>query len=467
MPEAKKSNNVLQFAIIFIGLYIGINILFGKIFPTQEQTQQMPGPVLTAGSSFTIGTHPVLTLLNRPADSRSMGIEGWFQAKWCSMQRMVTGTPSAHECATKAVVSTGTSLTLESRCPEPPVDVFAVENPGTSSEKIMPLNASGATVAPCDPSVALAPGESADITMAPWKYSLFEKVGVYEARIPGQTASGVNTTSSGAVAASVATVRFGVVEPNVFVKAFRTFISAPFLNFLILIASVTPGHNLGIAIIILTLAVKLVLFFPTQHALEGQKKMQMLQPKLNALKAKYRDDPKRIQEETMNLWKEHKINPFQSCLPMVVQFPILIGLFYVIRDGSDLDLSRHLIYSVYQNLPWHFGTAFLGLDLLKPNIVVMPLLLVALQFLQMKLTFSIQKRKNKKQEVIDVAAHGKEKDKEKSPQDPQQLVMLYGLPLMIGVFALQFPSAVALYWGISTLFAIGQQMIVNREHLRV
>ena len=145
---------------------------------------------------------------------------------------------------------------------------------------------------------------------------------------------------------------------------------------------------------------------------------------------------------------------------MVIQFPVLIGLFYVIRDGSDLALSHHLIYGAYQNLSWHFGTNFLGLDLLKPNIIVMPLLLVLLQFLQMKLTFSIQKRKKKQQDIIDVHAPA-------SPQDMQQNMMLYGLPLMIGFFALGFPSAVALYWGVSTLFGIGQQMIVNREHLRV
>lgn len=467
MPEAKKSSNLLQFGIIFVGLYLGINILFGKIFPMQNPVKQDPGPMLTATSSFTIGTHPVLTLLDRPDDSKSMGIPGWFQSKWCSVQSMFTGS-SSYECASKAVVSTGTPFTLESRCPQPPVDVFSVENAGTSSEKITPLSASGATAAPCNPSTVLSPGESAQITLAPWKYSLFEKVGVYEARIPGEATAESKTTSSGAVATTMTTVRFAIVEPNVFVKAFRTFISAPFLNFLILIASLTPGHNLGVAILVLTLAVKLLLFFPTQHALEGQKKMQMLQPKVNALKAKYKDDPKRLQEETMNLWKEYKINPFQSCLPMVIQFPILIGLFYVIRDGSNLALSHHLIYGVYQNLPWHFGTNFLGLDLLTPNIYVMPVLLVVLQFLQMKLTFSIQKRKNQKQDVIDVPAKGKEKEKaKKPPQDPQQLMMLYALPLMIGVFALRFPSAVALYWGISTLFAIGQQMVVNREHLRV
>jgi YidC/Oxa1 family membrane protein insertase len=184
--------------------------------------------------------------------------------------------------------------------------------------------------------------------------------------------------------------------------------------------------------------------------------MQMLQPKLEELKKKYPNDPKKQQEETMKLWKEHNINPFSSCLPLVIQFPVLIGLLYVIRDATHLDLVRHLIYPVYQNLSWSFDTQFLWLDLLKPEWIVLPITLVVLQFLQMKLTFAIQKKKTKS----DAAAPS-------ASANMQQKVMLYALPIMIGVFALQFPAAVSLYWGVSTLFAIGQQMIVNREHLRV
>jgi YidC/Oxa1 family membrane protein insertase len=199
--------------------------------------------------------------------------------------------------------------------------------------------------------------------------------------------------------------------------------------------------------------------------MEGQKKMQMLQPKLEALKKKYPDDPKKVQEETMKLWQEHKVNPFQSCLPTLVQFPVLIGLYYAVREGAALSTAQHLIYPAYQHLSWQFGTQFLGLDLLKPNIYVMPLLLVVLQFLQMKLAFAIQKRKKSKQDVIDLPVKDGVVDPVSS-QQMQQNIMLYGLPLMIGFFALQFPAAVSLYWGISTLFGIGQQMIVNREHLK-
>ena len=162
----------------------------------------------------------------------------------------------------------------------------------------------------------------------------------------------------------------------------------------------------------------------------------------------------------MKLWKEHKVNPFQSCLPMLVQFPVLIGLFYVIRDGSVLALSQHLIYGFYSHLSWTFGTQLLWLDLLKPDIYVMPAALVILQFLQMKLTFALHDRKKAKEKIVGV---GEKKKEPMSPQKMQQNVMLYGLPIMIGVFAFQFPAAVSLYWGVSTLFGIGQQLVVNRK----
>jgi YidC/Oxa1 family membrane protein insertase len=167
-----------------------------------------------------------------------------------------------------------------------------------------------------------------------------------------------------------------------------------------------------------------------------------------------------VNEETMRLWKEHKINPFQSCLPIFIQFPILIGLFYSVRDGSHLGLSTHLLYAPYHDLPWTFGTWFFGMDLLQPSIYLFPPLLVALQFFQMKLTFAIAERKKKSKEIIDA------KPKEKKPmsqQEMQQKMMLYVLPFMIGFFAFKFPAAVSLYWAVSTVFAIGQQVVVNRK----
>ena len=344
-----------------------------------------------------------------------------------------------------AVVNgTDKPFTLQSNCPMPPFAVFRVEGTGTGTLK--PLTTTEAA-APCEAIEPIPAGEEAEVTLAPWKYSLFGEFGTYEVRLPEQ-GSGAQISQAG--------VRFAVYEPGIFAKLFRAFITKPFFNFLLFVASLLPDHNLGISIIVLTIIVKLLLFYPTQKSLEGQKKMQLLQPKLDAVRKQHKDNPTKMQEETMRLWKEHGVNPAQSCLPLLLQFPVLIGLFYVIRDGADPALSQHLTYPFYQHLDWSFGKNFLGLDLTQPSWIFPPLL-VALQFLQMKLTFMIAKNKKKPD---DAAAPDK-------AQQLQQQMMTYIMPLFIGFLAIRFPAAVSLYWGVSTLFGIGQQMIVNREHLKV
>ena len=333
--------------------------------------------------------------------------------------------------------TTGEDLVLKDRCPMPPFDVWKVVG-----EERTPLTAEE-TALPCEPLLSVPAGEKVKVDLGPWKYSLFSEFTNYEIQLP--------------VSDQEIKSQFSIYEAGTITQLFRTFITKPFLNFLILVASILPNHSLGIAIIVLTLLVKLVLFFPTQHALEGQKKLQAIQPKIDEIRKKYKSDPQRMNQETMKLWKQEKINPMQSCLPMLLQFPFLIGLFFVIRDGAVLELSQHLIYAPYTDLDWVFNTQFIGFDLTQPSIYIFPPLLVILQFVQMKLSFAIAKKKKESKE--------KKKD-EKSPQQMQQNIMLYGLPLMIGFFAIQFPAAVSLYWGVSTIFAIGQQIVVNREHLK-
>jgi YidC/Oxa1 family membrane protein insertase len=346
--------------------------------------------------------------------------------------------------------NTTVPLDLTDRCPLPPVDVLRASATG-AFVPLAPVDA----VVPCEPVQRVEPQKSEEYALGPWKTALFTETGSYRLVLTTTPSEGESGTGT------VLSTDFVINEAGVFTRLFRAFISKPLLNALIFLGSVLPGYNLGFAIIVLTLVVKLILFLPTQQALEGQKKMQLLQPKIEAIRRQHKDDPVKLQQETMKMWKEHKINPFQSCLPLLVQFPVLIGLFYVVRDGVHLELSQHLLYPVYQNLSWTFDTSFLGLDLMRAYWWLFPPLLVVLQFLQMKLTFHIADKK-KREELKKTTTP--EID---TPQELQQKMMLYLLPLMIGFFAFTMPSAVSLYWGVSTVFAIVQQMIVNREHLTV
>ncbi len=400
--QPKKKSRMWEFLLIFALVYLASDMAVRYFLP-EPTPAEVQGAVelLPESSSFRLGHAPALTLKNN---------------------------------STK-------TFTFADHCPMPPMEVFAVEGTGGV---LKPLTTT-ITAIPCAPFPAVGSGAEVALSLAPWKYSLFEKPGTYEVHLRNST---VDSNGSGALL----TARFSMHEPGTIVKLFRTFITKPFLNFLIFIAAALPNHSLAIGIIILTILVKLILFLPTQHSMEGQRKMQLLQPKIEELKKRFKDQPQKLHEETMKLWKEEKVNPFQSCLPILLQFPILIGLFYVIRDGSNLALSREFIYPMYQHLSWNFSPSFFGLDLTETNWIFPPVLVI-LQYFQMKLSFATASKK------------------QTTPVDPsqklQQTMMTYTLPFMIGFFALNFPGAVSLYWGVSTLFAIGQQMIVNREKLKV
>ena len=406
MAEARKKSSIFQFALIFLVVYLLTQMAVRTFFPEPTNGVNGEGSIVLKLIDATVkgGHHPEISIRN----------------------------------------TTEEDLVLQDRCPMPPVDVWKIEG-----EERIPLTAEE-TALPCVAVLSVPAGETVKIDLGPWKYSLFSEFTNYEIQLP--------------VAGEEITAQFSIYEAGTITQLFRTFITKPFLNFLILVASILPNHSLGIAIIVLTLLVKLVLFFPTQHALEGQKKLQAIQPKIDEIRKKFKSDPQRMNQETMKLWKQEKINPMQSCLPMLLQFPFLIGLFFVIRDGAVLELSQHLIYAPYMHLDWVFNTQFLGFDLTQPSIYVFPPMLVIMQFVQMKLSFAIAKKKKDKKPSSAKATEGKKEPA--SAQDMQQKVMLYGLPLMIGFFAIKFPAAVSLYWGISTLFAIGQQLVVNREHLK-
>ena len=153
--------------------------------------------------------------------------------------------------------------------------------------------------------------------------------------------------------------------------------------------------------------------------------------------------------ETMNVWKEAKVNPFGSCLPLLLQFPFLIALFYVVQGGLNPD-NAYLLYTNYQDFALtDIDVDFFGLlNLTKVNLYVLPVIIGGLQFLQMKL------------------AMGRKKNKKGSKQSEEMAMatnmMTYVMPVMIAVFTASLPAGVGIYWGTSTIYGIVQQLFVNK-----
>lgn len=412
MQQASRTRSFLELLAIAILTYIVVHFGLGAIFPQYfgPADKKISAPVtldIQGSRSLAEGATPILTLSN----------------------------------------NTEKDMQLTDRCPQPPVNIAILRKKTGGEEEKLDLIANE-TDAPCEPLTVLPANEKVLLNLGPWKYSLLSELGEYEASFDLPQAG----SATGAVMSST---RFTLSEPGMITKAFRGFVTKPLFNLLILIASHVPGHSLGIAIIILTIIVKIFLLVPSQRALVAQKKLQELQPKMNEIKKQYEHDPKKLQEETMKLWKDMNINPLQSCLPTLLQMPVLIGLFFVVQDAVHVEAARHLFYNLSGELPLQsFDHIFLGLDLAVPNRTILPILLVAMQFLQMKLM--MQKKKEK---VIVLGKEPKKMD--------QQTIMMYVMPLLIGVFAFQFPAGVALYWGASTIFAIVQQLIVNRKTVSV
>lgn len=197
-------------------------------------------------------------------------------------------------------------------------------------------------------------------------------------------------------------------------------------------------HNYGLAIILLTLLVR-ILFWPLTHkSTESMKRMQELQPEIKALQAKYEGDSQKIQQETMALYKERKVNPMGGCLPMFVQIPVFIALFTVLRNAIELRYAGFLWItdlSTPENL-------FAGQIPVIGSLNILPLLMSLSMIWQQKLTPQ--------------AASTPE-------QQQQQKMMMFMMPIMMLFFFYSMPSGLVLYWTTSNLLMIAQISLRNRK----
>lgn len=232
----------------------------------------------------------------------------------------------------------------------------------------------------------------------------------------------------------------------------------PIYNLLLWLTTWMPGHSLGLSIILLTLLIRVVLFFPTYSSLKQQKSLQQLQPKINAVRAKHAQDQQKQAEEVMKLYKEHGVHPCGGCLPVLIQLPFLYAVFAVLRNGLDPSYT-HFLYASLANFDLHsINVYFLGLDLTHPDLYILPILTGVAQFVQMKLAQVKQKAK-----VHDITPKDSQEPKQMKEMEQATNSMVYMLPLLLAWFARSYPAGLALYWIFSTLFGIGQQIILNRR----
>ncbi len=249
---------------------------------------------------------------------------------------------------------------------------------------------------------------------------------------------------------------------------FATFFTNPILNILVFIyqglSFLHIPYALGFSIIILTVVIRFILYPLTAAQLKSSKKMQAVAPHINKLKEKHKGDMKRIQEETMLLYKEHGVNPVAGCLPALIQLPVIWALYAVLRQivgtGNHQTLAQLNKVIYFGNLKLHalWSPDFFGVSLGQspahliatagPVVLLVPLLTGLFQFLQTKMMFPVQppvpKTNNDKKDETDFAASF-------------QSQSLYLFPIMIGYLSYKFQFGLSLYWNTFTIFGIIQQ----------
>lgn len=331
-------------------------------------------------------------------------------------------------------------ITIPSNCPKNPLIAERYINGEWISigYEIDPSRCEGVT------DISIKPGDTYSLNYEKWGWNLFNEEGKF--RIILNTK--IEDTEKSY------THEFNITGPSLLRRFWTGVFFQPIFNTLVFLISIIPGHSLGWGIILLTLIIKIILLGPNHKALRAQKAMQKIQPQLDALKIKYKDEPQRLASETMAIWKKYKVSPMSSCLPMIIQFPILIALFYVVKEGLST-INPDILYSTLKDVDLQsINPNFLGIiNLTKTNIIVLPIIVGGLQFFQMHLTLG----KTKSSKLI--------KDGKPNPMPMMNNMMKYFMPLMIAIFTATMPAAVGFYWGTSTLFGIGQQVFVNKSKI--
>ncbi len=204
-------------------------------------------------------------------------------------------------------------------------------------------------------------------------------------------------------------------------------------------------NDFGLAILALTVIVRLAIWPLTHRALENQKAMMDLQPKLKAVQEKHKDNKEEQAKAMMALYAEHKVSPFSSCLPLLIQLPLFIALYQVLSAGLKSE-NLNKLYGFVPN-PEHISTTSLGfLDLAAPS-AALAILAAAAQFFQAKM----MQRK-------DVKVHG-EASKDEDTMAIMNKQMLYMMPAMTLFIGWKLPAGLTLYWLLTNLAMIVQQKL--------
>ena len=225
---------------------------------------------------------------------------------------------------------------------------------------------------------------------------------------------------------------------------FNLILVRPLLNLLVLGYQYIPGHNVGWAIVLLTILVRIILAPSMFKALKNQRDLMIIQPKMNAIREKHKEDKEAQAKALMELYKEHNYNPLSSCLPTLIQLPILLALYRVFIIGLGTQSLQQYLYTWVRN-PGSMSPYFIfGMNLTHVSLTL-GILAGILQYFQSRMMIQGTQRSTDPM------------------QSAMQSQMMYVLPAVTILISLRIPAGLPLYWITTTLFAIAQQFYIMKD----
>jgi YidC/Oxa1 family membrane protein insertase len=232
---------------------------------------------------------------------------------------------------------------------------------------------------------------------------------------------------------------------------FNTIIYNPLYNGLVYLVGVIPDHDVGIAVVILTIIVRIIVYPLSRRAVQAQLDMKKVAPEITKIRDKYKDDKQGESKAIFALYKERDIHPFASFLLILIQFPILIGLYWVFSRGGLPVIDTARLYS-FVHVPAAVNMIFLGLQNMAGHSIVLAFLAAATQFTYPRLSMGPR--------GVKTATEASFSDDMAKSLDVQARFVL---PAVIGVIAYVAVAAAPLYWVTSNSFMILQEYLAGRR----
>jgi YidC/Oxa1 family membrane protein insertase len=233
---------------------------------------------------------------------------------------------------------------------------------------------------------------------------------------------------------------------------FNAIFYAPIYNLMVWLIGIIPNHDAGIALVLVTLFVSVLLFSISKKGIRTQLALKEIEPELKAIREGGASKEEQA-KQTLALYRKHKVNPFSMILMIAIQFPILIALYYVFYKGFPA-IHTDVLYS-FVKVPETVNMIFLGfLDLGSKNVVIAVIAGIT-QYIQAAILASYNKPK--------VLAEGEKRTMQEEFANSMQTQMKYFLPVLIGGIGMTLPAALPLYWSVRNIFTAAQEVFVRKQ----